>query len=207
MRGVFRYLCWLSVLGVCACTDSSFPSIDELAAKYQRNPVPKLAYRIELKLADAPGPFAAGEGFVRYEAPNCSYTPSAIMGVRRRLMQSLPMQLTKIDDATFIATVYFDAMLDEDYQLGEGVCHWELQSVNAWLKATGAKTDTGYVVNLSGDEVIARKSQTNYYLMDGYPGDDPDGWSDPGNQSRDWFKPEFQNQLFAITMTAQVATR
>lgn len=196
----------VSVLGVCACADSSFPSIDELATKYRRNPAPKQSYRIELKLADAPGPFAVGEGFVRYQAPNCSYMPSAIMRVHRRPMQSLPMQVTKIDDATFVATVYSDAMLDEDYRLGKGVCHWELQSVNAWLKATGAKTGTSYVVNLSGDEAIAWKSQTNYYLMDGYTGDDPEGWSDPGNQSPDWFKPEFRNQLFTITMTAQVAT-
>ncbi|WP_363799170.1 hypothetical protein ABU614_03620 [Lysobacter firmicutimachus] len=57
------------------------------------------------------------------------------------------MAFSKVDESTFVATIYADAMLDQDYRLGDGVCHRELRSVNAWLTATSAKTDTRYVVN------------------------------------------------------------
>lgn len=204
MRGAFRYLCGLSVLGVCACGPG--PQADELATRYHRNPAPKRPYRIELKIADAPGPFAKAEGFVGLEAPNCTYIPDRIAGATSRPSIDLPMAFSKVDESTFVAMVYADAMLDEDYQLGDGVCHWELRSVNAWVMATGAKTDIHYVVNLVGDEIGAHKPLTNYYVKDEYPGDDPEGDSDHGNQDRNWFRSEFQNQLFAISITAEAAT-
>lgn len=177
MRGVFRCFGWLSVLSVCACGPG--PTADELAARYQRNPAPKRPYRTELKTADTPGPFARAEGFVGFEAPNCTYIPDRIAGARSMPSIELPMAFSKVDESTFVATIYADAMLDQDYRLGDGVCHRELRSVNAWLTATSAKTDTRYVVNLSGDEAIARRSQTNCYVMDRYPGDDPEGGRNP----------------------------
>ncbi len=217
MRGVFRSFCLLLAMSTSACsapeaamnaetpTSDSAPSMAELEAKYQRNPAPKQAYRIELKVADAPGPFARAEGFVSYEAPNCTFIPNQIVGVRKRPSHTLPIEFAKVDESTFVATIHADAMLDEDY-LGEGVCHWELMGVSSWLKATGAKTDIGYLANLAGDEVRAQKFRTNYYLKDEYPGNDPDERLDPGELDRNKFTPEFQGQLFTITSIAKAGT-
>jgi len=217
MRGVFRSFCLLLAMSTSACSapeaamnaessnPDSAPSTAELEAKYKRNPAPKQVYRIELKVADAPGPFGKAEGFLRYEAPDCGYMPDPIAGVIMHPTILLPVEFGKVDENTFAATIYADAMVNEDY-LGKGVCHWKLMSVNSWLKATGAKTDIRYVTNLDGDEARAQEPLTTYYVKDEYPGSDPEGRSDQGNQNRSWFKPEFQNQLFTITIVAKAGT-
>ena len=179
-----------------------------MATRYHHNPAPKRPYRIELKIADAPGPFAKAEGFVGFEAPNCTYIPDRIAGATSMPSTDLPMTFSKVGESTFVATVYADAMLDEDYQLGDGICRWELQSVNAWVMATGARTDTHYVANLSSDEELGeKKARINYYYGYDYPGSDPEGRSDFGEMDPRKYKAELQNQLFTITMTAEAATR
>ncbi|ALN82593.1 hypothetical protein LA76x_4485 [Lysobacter antibioticus] len=176
-----------------------------LQAKYKHNPAPKQPYQITLTLADAPGSFAKLEGSVYYEAPDCRYMPDRIAGFFLTPSVDLPMSYSKVGETSYIATIQADAMLDEDY-FGEGMCHWELASVNTSLKATGAKTDTSYVANLLGDEVRGQKARTNYYVKYDYPGSDPEERSDFGVVDRSRYKPELQDQLFSITLTPKAAT-
>ncbi|ALN63395.1 hypothetical protein GLA29479_2529 [Lysobacter antibioticus] len=171
-----------------------------MEAKYKRNPAPKQPYQIVLKIEGAPGPFAKIEGFASYEATECTYTPDPIAGVPLKPGSDIPMEFSKVDESTYTATIYADAMLDEDY-LGRGVCHWGLMSVNTWVKATGAKTDISYVATLWSDDLIAQKARTNYYVKYAYPGSDPDEFSDHGEVDRSKYKPEFQDQLFTINLT------
>lgn len=217
MRGVFRSFCLLLAMSTSACsapeatmnaetpTSDSAPSTAELEAKYKRNPAPKQAYRIELKVADAPGPLTAIEGYVDYEALDCVYTPDPIAGVPMTPSYSLPIQYAKVDDDTYVGTVYADAMLDEDY-LGRGVCHWQLTNLNAMLRATGAETDTRYVANLKGSEMRAEKARTNFYTDTAYPGSEPSDIPNFGNVDRSRFRPDLQDQLFTITLTPKAGT-
>lgn len=217
MRGELRTLCLLLALSTSACSapetamtsDKSSPGSDpstaEMEAKYKRNPAPKQPYQIVLKIEDAPGPFAKVEGFASYEATECTYIPDPIAGVPLKPSSDIPMEFSKVDESTYIATVYADAMLDEDY-LGEGLCHWRLMSVNSRAKATGAKTDVRYVANLWSDDLSAQKARTTYYVNNEYPGSEPDGRSDQGNFDRSKYKAEFQDQLFSITLTPKAGT-
>lgn len=212
MRGELRTFCLLLALSTSACgapetamtSDKSSPGSDpstaEMEAKYKRNPAPKKPYQIVLKIEGAPGPFAKIEGFASYEATECTYTPDPIAGVPLKPGSDIPMEFSKVDESTYTATIYADAMLDEDY-LGRGVCHWGLMSVNTWVKATGAKTDISYVATLWSDDLIAQKARTNYYVKYAYPGSDPDEFSDHGEVDRSKYKPEFQDQLFTINLT------
>lgn len=217
MRGELRTFCLLLALSTSACSapetamtsdkssPDSAPSTAELEAKYKRNPAPKQPYQIVLSVKDAPGPLTKAEGFIRYEAPDCSYVPDPIAGVRMNPSHTLPIEYTKVDENTFAATIYADGMLDEDY-LGKGVCHWQLMSVNSSLRATGAKTDIGYIANLLADEVREQKARTNYYVKYEYPGDDPSERIDTGDINPNKYKAELQGQLFTITSTPKVGT-
>lgn len=217
MRGPLRPLALLLALSLSACsapetamttqTDpipgAAGPDPAALAAKFQRNPAPKRAYRVLLKVAQAPGPLANVRGFAQYEAPDCVYIPDPVAGVPTHPMKALDLEFSRVDDTTYAATVYADAMLDEDY-LGKGVCHWQVASVNAQLKASGEQAETSFVSNLLGSEVQAQQERTKYYAKAHYPrsetvSDFPDaGAADPAR-----FQPELRNELFTITMTAK----
>lgn len=217
MRGELRTFCLLLALSTSACSapetamtsdkssPDSAPSTAEMEAKYKRNPAPKQPYQIVLKVADAPGPFAVIDGSVDYEAPDCTYIPDPIAGATMNPSYSLPIKYSKVDETTYAATVYADAMLDEDY-LGKGMCHWELSTLNAVLKASGANTDTSFVANLQGREVRAQQARTNFYAKYKYPGSEPSDISEFGKVDRNRFKPELQDQLFTITLTPEAGT-
>lgn len=208
MRTEFCIFSLVLALGVSACGEHK-PRVDKmtaaLQAKYKGNPAPRQPYRIELAVADAPGPFAKVEGFVSYEARDCRYMPDRIAGFFLTPSVDLPLKFARVDETKYVVTIHADAMLDEDY-FGEGMCHWELASVNISLKATGAKTDTSYVANLMGDEVRGQKAITNYYVKYDYPGSDPEERSDFGDVDRSKYKPELQDQLFTIILTPKAAT-
>ncbi|MEB1200348.1 hypothetical protein VDQ11_21995, partial [Xanthomonas campestris pv. campestris] len=40
----------------------------------------------------------------------------------------IPIHFKKINESTYVATIYADGMVDSDYY-GKGVCRWELRKV------------------------------------------------------------------------------
>lgn len=223
MRSEFRTLCLALALSTSACgapetamtsqnsasaeaaVAEAAPTTAELEKQYQRNPSPKQPYEIVLSVAQAPGPFAAIEGTVRYEAPGCVYIPDPIAGVPMHPVHSLPVQFAKNGENTYAATVYADAMLDGDY-LGKGPCHWELAGVNATLKASGAEADTDFLIGALGKDVLAQQAVTKHYARQNYPRAEMAGFPDAGNADRASFKPELQDTLFSITLTPKAGT-
>ncbi len=217
MRGELRTFCLLLALSTSACSapetamtsDKSSPGSDpstaELEAKYKRNPAPKQGYQITLKLADAPGPFGSVKGFVNFEAPDCKYTPDPIAGVSMTPLHGFEMELQRVDDTTYTGTVHTDAMLDEDY-LGEGVCHWQLTSLNAQLKATGAEPETNFIVSLMNEDVTAQRAVTKYYWKERYPRSQVTDYPDMGKEDRDVFRSEIRDELFTMTLLSKAMT-
>ncbi|ROU08603.1 hypothetical protein [Lysobacter enzymogenes] len=222
MRRSLRTFCLLSALSVSACSvsetamnsqptsptdaaEAAGPDTAALAAKYRRNPAPKQPYRVLVKVAQAPGPLASVRGFAKYEAPDCEYIPNPVAGVVTHPMQALDLEFSRLDDTTYAATVYADALLDEDY-LGKGVCHWQVASVAAELKASGAQADTAFLSNLAGDELRAHGTRTKYYDKAHYPRAGMDDFPDSGSPDPARFQPEQRAALFTISMTAEAGT-
>jgi hypothetical protein len=137
---------------------------------YKQNPNPKRRYDITMTIADAPGPFASIEGIAQYQAPDCWYTLNKLEGVHANPERVLPITYAKINDTTYVGTVYLDAMLDEDY-FGSGVCKWTLASTHVSLKATGMGDETEFVASVQKEALIAQQSTTTYFLKNFYPRD------------------------------------
>jgi len=123
---------------------------------YKQNPNPKQRYDITMTIADAPGPFASIEGIAQYQAPDCWYTLNKLEGVHANPEQVLPITYTRVNDTTYVGTVYLDAMLDEDYY-GRGVCHWTLTFASTSLKATGGAVETKFGASISKKDLAAQR--------------------------------------------------
>ncbi len=216
MRRMHRACCLLLSLAVSACSASettmntdnpASPAPDAeqtaLESRYKRNPNPKQAYQITLTLADAPGPFESVEGFAQYQAPDCRYTVDKLAGVTATPQHNLPISYTKINDTSYVGTVFLDAMLDENY-FGDGVCSWEFTSVHARLKASGAHAEAGFVARLIRDQVRMQKPVTTYLQKKFYPEDQEiQDLLVSGQTDREKMKSIGDEDLFIITLTAK----
>ncbi len=183
-----------------AVSEGSDPHPTVMAHKYQRNPAPGRRYDITLAITDAPGPFGSVEGFAQYEAPNCVFTLDSIAGVHSIPRHRMPVTYRKLDDSTYVGTIYLDAMLDEDY-FANGICHWQFTSTTAVLKATGAHAETGFAPSFELEEALAQKSMTKYFWKERYPRESIEDYSEFGRPSAENFKSEIRDNLFTITLT------
>lgn len=184
----------------------------EHSIELKERPDPQRAYRIVMTIADAPGPFAQVEASTRYDAVNeeecgqLSSIPGA-EGIASHVSTQPRVQLEKLSDTTYAATVYADRMVDEDY-FGRGVCHWKFSYVSAMLRATGDEKETRFLPTIEAEEIAAGKTVTWYFWKGGYPVDTPlpsdgKGFADFGYRSIEKFKPELRDQLFSVTLAAK----
>jgi hypothetical protein len=103
-------------------------------------------------------------------------------------------------DGSFAATVYLDALLDEDYY-GNGVCRWTLTSVGPWVMATGSPVETLFDTDLSSEQLLAEQPVQLFYWKGYYPRSKVDGFKTWGNSTREQFAPEARDNLFSMTLT------
>lgn len=73
---------FLSTASLSACSESNKMSIQQQTeARFKLNPEPKQAYRVRIKINDAPGPLKPiNNMYIGYAARNCSYTISRLAG-------------------------------------------------------------------------------------------------------------------------------
>ncbi len=95
---------------------------------YRLNPAPQEGYEVTLKIENAPGPFKQIRWSAMYQAKGCNYVVNEWAGVRGEPEKVLELPFKEQADGSYVATVYLDAMLDEDYY-GNGVCKWKLTSM------------------------------------------------------------------------------
>lgn len=159
----------LLFISVAACSDSMN---DKPMPEYKENPTPRQAYRLTMRIDNAPGEFGWIQGFLQYDVVNrdCLPPPKDNPGGYQSPLptRSIPFGLDRTAEGGYTATVYTDGMVDEDYH-GRGVCRWELKNVQVQLKATGQRAETLFMADVYGDELLAGQSKTLHYIKRGYP--------------------------------------
>ncbi|MCF7221660.1 hypothetical protein [Marilutibacter chinensis] len=145
---------------------------DKPRPEYRENLNPQQAYRLTMRIDDAPGPFQVMVSAVQYDVVNreCLPPPKDNPGGRSSPVPThdIPFELTQVSDGVYTGVVYADGMVDEDYH-GRGVCHWELIQAQVQLKATGAEGETKFIPSLSRDELLAGSPTVLYFIKKGYP--------------------------------------
>lgn len=182
-------------------TDTSERSIE-----LKERPNPQRAYRIVMTIENAPGLFAMIEGSAQYDVANedeCGKF-NRMAGGYDRMTTSPQIRWEKRSDTEYVATVYADLMMDEDYY-GRGVCHWVLTEARARIKATGAEVETRFVPAISAEEIVVGEAVTWYFWKGGYPVDTPlpsngKGFPDLGQKDIDNVPVEKRNEFFAVTL-------
>ena len=199
-----------SVLSLNACGGSEKSRIQEQTeARFQLNPHPKQAYRLRIKINDAPGPLKLMGNFgVGYKAENCSYVINHLEGVSSNPKKDVENQVRQLGDFEYETVVYTNAMLDEDY-FGEGICHWKPDGFGVAFKATGHPEETKFNFGDFLDDLMEKKTLTKYYWKWSYPYfTREDGSISPdfvnfGITSPELYSAEEHKEMFTITVTLE----
>ena len=143
--------------------------------QYKQNPRPTQAWRITLRVDNAPGPFASMRALAQYDVTNreCLPPPDSNPGGHTSPVptEDVEIPLTKVGENEYTGTVYADRMLDEDYH-GRGVCRWKLVQARVHMKASGAEEETQFIPSIPGDKVVAGEPETIYLAKRFYPKDE-----------------------------------
>ena len=200
-----------SVLSLNACggSEKSMSIQEQTEARFQLNPHPKQAYRLKIKINDAPGPLVSmNNTYVRYMARDCSYVINHIEGVTSHPRKYVDIPLRQVGKNEYEASFYFDAVQDEDY-FGEGICHWKPDGFGGTFKATGKEEETGFTISDVMRNLLEKKTLTNYYWKWSYPYfTREDGSISPdfvnfGITSPELYSAEEHKEMFTITVTLE----
>ncbi|MDO4641718.1 MAG: hypothetical protein Q4A84_08495 [Neisseria sp.] len=193
-------------LSACSEPENGMSSIQEQTEKrFQLNPHPKQAYRIKIKINDAPGPLKLMQDMtIRYMARNCSYIINKFEGASTEPTKRISTKLHQIGQNEYETVVYFDAMQDENY-FGQGVCQWQPDGFGTSFKATGKPEETTFNVSDLMEHLTEKKALTKYYLKDRYPFPITRqyDYTDFGSGSIDDFSAKNQKNLFTITVSLE----
>lgn len=178
-------------------TDS--PSLQH---KFRVNPAPKRRYDITMTIKDAPGPFGMVKFWAHYLAPDCMYWTDKFAGTTGKPTHTIEMPFQKLDDTTYVGTVYLDGMVDEDYY-GNGVCHWELTEVAVGLKATGADAETGFAPDIYPEIIVAQKPVVKYFWKKRYPREEGyENFPEFGSKTLDKVPFDRRGEYFTVTLAS-----
>ncbi|WP_293279342.1 hypothetical protein [Neisseria sp. oral taxon 014] len=200
-----------SVLSLNACggSEKSMSIQEQTEARFQLNPHPKQAYRLKIKINDAPGPLVSmNDTYIRYMARDCSYVINHIEGVTSHPRKYVDIPLRQVGKDEYEASFYFDAVQDEDY-FGEGVCHWKPDGFGGTFKATGKEEETGFTISDVMRNLLEKKTLTKYYWKWSYPYfTREDGSISPdfvnfGITSPELYSAEEHKEMFTITVTLE----
>ena len=200
-----------SVLSLNACggSEKSMSIQEQTEARFQLNPPPKQAYRLRIKINDAPGPLKfMGDMTIRYMARNCSYIINHFEGVSVEPTKRIHTQIREVGRDEYETVFYFDAVQDEDY-FGEGVCHWQPDGYGVSLKATGSPEETAFNISEVMRNILEKKTLTNYYWKWSYPyftredGSISPNFVNFGITSPELYSAEEHKEMFTITVTLE----
>ncbi len=166
---------------------------------YRLNPKPQKGYEVVLTIQDAPGPFQKMGWSGMYQATGCNFIVNDWAGVRGMPERLLQIPFTVRPDGSQVATVYLDAMLDEDYY-GNGVCQWTLTSAGPWMQASGASEETSFSVDLTPEQLQAERPMKLLYWKGYYPRADVEGFITWGNANQEKFAEGVRDKLFSMTL-------
>ena len=196
-------------LNACGGSEKSMSIQEQTEARFQLNSHPKQAYRLRIKINDAPGPLKLmGNMSVGYKAENCSYIINHIEGAPANPEKRVRTVIRQLGEFEYETVVYADAMQDEDY-FGEGICHWKPEGFGVAFKATGSPDETKFNFGDFLDDLIEKKMLVKYYWKWAYPyskREDGSLYSDSvdfGIVSPEIYSPEEHKKMFTITVTLE----
>ncbi|MFC6839698.1 hypothetical protein [Xanthomonas theicola] len=172
---------------------------------YRKSPHPTQAYRITMTIEDAPGPFGHISGTAFYEMTNHrDCTPiEPIAGVWSKSSEGgIPIHFQKINEVTYVATIYADGMVDADYY-GKGICLFELNGAGITLRATGKHEETRFQPSLFKKEIYSSTLKTTYFWKGGYPRSDVGNYPDTGEDDLNKYAEQNRSNLFQITLKTE----
>lgn len=200
----------LLLLSTAAC---SAAMNDKSKPEYKENPNPQQAYRLTMRIDNAPGEFGWIEGFMQFDVTSreCLPPPKDNPGGYSSPVptRSIPFDLEPLPDGAYTGRVFTDGMINEDYH-GRGVCRWELQNVQVQLKATGDKSETLFMADFYGEELLAGKQKTLHYSKRSYPRNPETTMDEPlssGQPDRSRMAAYLSDgDVFTITLASQEMT-
>ncbi|HWX65263.1 MAG TPA: hypothetical protein VNZ27_02440 [Rhodanobacter sp.] len=170
----------------------------------KQNPHPRMRYEITMTIEGAPGPFDSIGGFVQYKVSNDHCVPlTPISGATLSPEKSVPLELAHVSDSVYKGTIYVDLLQDEDYY-GLGVCHWTVVAATASLKVK--KVD--FSPDLFADSILKQASETRYFSKKQFEAVARGELAPPvvsGVLPAEYrnFKPEWQQDMFPVTLSAK----
>lgn len=166
---------------------------------YRLNPNPQQGYEVVLTIQDAPGPFEKMGWSAMYQATGCNYVVDDWAGVRAEPRRVIELPFTQRPDGSQVATVYLDALLDEDYY-GNGVCKWTLTGAGPFLQASGAPSDTTFGADLEPEQLQAEQAVQLFYPNRYYPRTESGGMPTFGKLNRAAYSEQDREQVFSMTL-------
>ena len=201
----------LSIVSLNACSNAevSMNIQKETEAKFHLNPQPKQAYRLMIKINDAPGPLQLmGKMGVGYKAEDCTYIINKIEGAPAHPEKNVQFDIHQINEFEYESIVYADAVLNEDY-FGNGVCHWNPEGFGFSLSATGKPEETRFNFSDILEKLLSKKTLTQYYWKWTYPfskKEDGTLYTDSvhyGIVSPELYDAEKHKEMFSITVSLE----
>lgn len=193
----------LLFLSSTACSDSVG---DKQMPEYKENKSPERAFRLTMRIDNAPGPLKVMVSASQYDVVNreCLPPPKDNPGGHLSPVPTsdIPFELTRISDNDYTGVVYADGMIDEDYH-GRGVCRWSLIQAQVQLKATGAEGETKFIASLGRDEFVPGETKEIYYWKRGYPRSGTEDFPDFGEVNKTEYKAEILDELFSIALSVE----
>ncbi len=170
----------------------------------KQNPHPKMRYEITMTVQGAPGPFDTVSGFVQYKVSNDRCVPlTPISGATLPPEKSVPLELSRVGDDVYKGALYVDLLQDEDYY-GLGICHWSVVAATVSLKVKKAD----FSPDLLADSILKQASQTRYFSKKQFGAVERGELAPPvisGVLPAEYeaFKPEWQQDMFSVTLSAK----
>jgi hypothetical protein len=166
-------------------------------ADIRLNHDPKHLYVLTIAIHDAPGSFDHAEAWASYEVQNPGCVPlTPFEGATITPTKTIPLELSRRADSSYIATMVLDQLVDQDY-FGQGMCHWAFTGAGATF-TSGVVSFNTY---LGADDVTGERRSERFYSNRSYAMKDTEH-SDSGNLHRNDFKEEAK-QTFSITLGAK----
>lgn len=179
---------------------------------YRRNPNPTQAYRITMRIEDAPGPFAHMLGLAQFDVvnPECLPPPNDNPGGYTSPIPTVGIEipLHQVADNEYAGIVHADQMLDEDYH-GRGTCRWALIQAQVQLRATGTRAETRFIASLDGEQIRRTAEQPRVFWKGQYPGEGlgPEGRADYpyfGDRDRSQLRADIPDaDLFRVLLSSR----
>lgn len=182
----------LTLLSLTACSRT----MDDSDIK--QNPHPEQAYEITVTIRDAPGPFEAARGDMRFQVANSDCVPrDPVSGGQNIPSGHAAVTLNQTGPGIYRGTVYLDMLQDSNY-FGLGTCRWRFDAFVATFSAYGVLFEG----EILGDQIRAEASTTQYVAKELFRRSDVPDLRVGAVPTSDYVRAHHE-KFFSITLTAR----